>query len=98
MKNPDQCRDMQEIRAGIDALDKEIIGLLGRRFGYVKAASKFKSSESSVRAPERFASMLVQRRIWAEEAGLSADVIEKMFRDLVEYFIAEEMQRFNDHQ
>lgn len=89
---------MQEIRAGIDALDKEIIGLLGRRFGYVKAASKFKTSEGSVRAPERFETMLVQRRIWAEGAGLSSDVIEKMFRDLVAYFIEEEMQRFNEHQ
>ena len=85
---------MQQIRAAIDALDWEIIQLLGQRFDYVRAASKFKTSENSVRAPERFQSMLQQRREWAQNAGLSADVIEKMYRDLVNYFIEEEMQRF----
>ena len=89
---------MQDIREEIDTLDAEIINLLGRRFGYVKAASKFKTSESSVRAPERFQAMLKQRRTWAEDAGLSAGVIEKMYRDLVTYFITEELQRFESLQ
>jgi isochorismate pyruvate lyase len=38
--------------------------------------------------------MLQQRRVWAEEVGLSADAIEKMYRDLVSYFIDEEMKRW----
>ena len=78
MKTPEQCRNMNEIRVEIDALDQEIIGLLGRRFGYVQAASNFKTNETSVRAPERFEAMLLQRRAWAQEVGLSADAIEKM--------------------
>lgn len=39
--------------------------------------------------------MLQQRRIWAEAEGLSADAIEKMYQDLVNHFIAEEMKHWN---
>ena len=66
---------MQDIRAEIDSIDQEVIQLLGRRFAYVQAAAQFKTSATSVRAPERFKAMLAQRRIWAQEAGLDPDVV-----------------------
>ncbi|HEY9695360.1 MAG TPA: isochorismate lyase [Oculatellaceae cyanobacterium] len=96
MKAPEQCHNIDEIRVQIDTLDKQVINLLGQRFGYVKAASKFKTSETSVRAPERFEAMLEQRRAWAEDAGLSPEAIEKMYRDLVNYFIEEEIKNWQD--
>jgi isochorismate pyruvate lyase len=89
---------MEDIRREIDALDQAVITLLGKRFQYVLAASKFKTSAASVQASQRFASMLVARRDWATEAGLSPDAIEKMFRDLVTHFIAEEMRHWTAHQ
>jgi isochorismate pyruvate lyase len=94
MKEPEECLDMQEIRREIDQIDKNIITLLGLRFDYVKAASKFKIDEQAVKAPERFAAMLAQRRLWAEENNLSVDVIEKVYRDLVDYFIDQELKQW----
>lgn len=94
VRKPSECRDMQDIRAEIDRIDQEVIGLLGQRFGYVQAASQFKTSETSVRAPERFKAMLEQRRVWAKDAGLDPDVIANMYRDLVNYFIEEEMKKW----
>lgn len=82
---------MDDIRNEIDAMDKTIIAILGKRFEYVQAAAKFKTSETSVRAPERFKAMLEKRREWAQQHGLNADAIEKMYRDLVNHFIHEEM-------
>jgi isochorismate pyruvate lyase len=38
-----------------------------------------------------FASMLGQRRDWAAAAGLDPDVIEQIYRTLVDYFIAREL-------
>jgi len=38
--------------------------------------------------------MLEKRRQWAEQEGLSPDAIERMFSDLVNHFIDEEMQRW----
>lgn len=91
---PETCQDMAQIRAGIDTLDREVIALLGRRFQYVLAAAKFKTTAGAVRAPERFQAMLAQRRTWAAEEGLDPDAVEKLYRDLVEHFIAEEMKRW----
>jgi isochorismate pyruvate lyase len=94
MKTPNQCENMADIRAEIDQLDRQVVALLGQRFAYIKSASKFKTSETTVKAPERFNAMLGQRRVWAEEEGLNPDVIEKMYRDLVNHFIDEEMKHW----
>ncbi|UGA56725.1 isochorismate lyase [Vibrio sp. VB16] len=95
---PKNCSGMEDIRVEIDSMDRDIIAILGKRFEYVKAAAKFKTSETSVRAPERFKSMLEQRRIWASSEGLSPDAIEKMYRDLVNHFIKEEMSEWASEQ
>lgn len=94
--SPDQCESLAEIRAQIDQRDRQIIALLGERFAYVKAAAKFKSGATAVKAPERFAAMLKQRRDWAADEGLSPDAIETMYRDLVNHFIDEEMKQWQD--
>jgi isochorismate pyruvate lyase len=94
MKKPEECTNLGEIRLEIDHIDQQVIQLLGQRFGYVKAASKFKASETSVKAPDRLQRMLLERRAWAETAGLSPDVIEKMYQDLVHYFIEEETRQW----
>ncbi|MFN3848853.1 MAG: isochorismate lyase [Spirosomataceae bacterium] len=94
IKTPEECQDMNDIRLEIDDLDKQIIGLIGKRFGYVKAAAKFKTSATAVAAPERFKAMLIKRREWAIENGLSPDAIEKLYTDLVNHFIEEEMKHW----
>jgi isochorismate pyruvate lyase len=91
MKSPEECTTIEDVRAGIDTLDREIISLLGKRFGYVKAVTRFKKTADDVRAEERRAAVLRQRRVWAEEEGLHPDVIEKMYVDLIDYFIAAEL-------
>ena len=91
---PEQCLDIEGIRNEIDRMDQDIIAILGKRFKYVKAAAKFKTSKTSVQASERFDAMLAQRRNWASSQGLSPDAIEKMYRDLVNYFIQEEMSKW----
>ena len=94
MKTSEQCSSIQDIRLEIDQIDREIISLIGRRYEYVKAAAKFKTSEENVKASGRVASMLQKRRVWAEEVGLNPDVIEGLYTDLVNYFIEEEMNKW----
>jgi isochorismate pyruvate lyase len=96
MQPPEDCLNIEEIRTEIDKLDREIIALIGKRFTYVKAAAKFKTSTTDVKASERFESMLEQRIIWAEAENLNPDVIEKIYRDLVSYFINEELDNWNN--
>lgn len=99
MKAPNECANMEDIRTEIDRIDQEVIALIGRRLLYVQAAARFKTSaegakDTSVRDMERVKSLLEQRRLWAEEEGLSPDAIEKLYSDLVEYFINEEMAKW----
>ncbi len=94
MKAPADCASLEEVRAQIDRIDEQIVRLIGERAGYVKAAARFKDSEHAVAAPERFAAMLQTRRQWAEREGLSPDVIEAIYRELVRYFIAEEKEHW----
>ncbi len=90
VKRPEECRTLSDVRAEIDRIDREIIRAIAGRKKYVSAAAAFKASPTEVAAPERFAAMLQVRRQWAEEEGLHPNVIEKLYRDLVNHFIAEE--------
>jgi isochorismate pyruvate lyase len=94
MKNPDECANIHEVRDEIDIIDREVIEALSKRFQYVIAAARFKTSEASVRSPDRFQAMLQQRREWAQESGLNPDVVENIYRDLVNYYIDEELKHY----
>ena len=96
MKHPEHCESIEDVRQGIDALDRGIIARLGRHVRYVEAAARIKTCESDVRAPHRQRMMLAERRRWAEESGLDPDVIEDIYRTLISYFIDREMQRWRE--
>ena len=94
MKDPDECANIHEVREEIDIIDREVIEALSKRFQYVIAAARFKTSEASVRSSDRFQAMLQQRREWAGESGLNPDVVENIYRDLVSYYIEEELKHY----
>jgi isochorismate pyruvate lyase len=91
---PEHCSGLDEIRAGMDALDRQMIALIAERVEYVRAAAKFKTSSANVAAPDRVAAVLKTRREWAEAAGLDGDVIEGMYTELVRYCVGEEHKRW----
>jgi len=39
VKSPEECQSIEDMRRGIDALDREIIARLGRRARYVVASA-----------------------------------------------------------
>lgn len=92
-KKPSECTSITDVRKEIDAIDKAIIQLLSERFGYVKEVVKYKdNTPDSIIADDRRKEVLRCRRQWAEDYGLSADVIEQMYANLISYFIDEEMK------
>ncbi|HNT73423.1 MAG TPA: GNAT family N-acetyltransferase [Anaerolineae bacterium] len=88
------CQTLADVRAAIDALDRQIVALIGQRAPYVRAAAKFKTTTAEVQAAERVAAMVQQRRVWAEEAGVSPDLIEALFREMVRRFTQEELHHW----
>jgi tRNA-Thr(GGU) m(6)t(6)A37 methyltransferase TsaA len=89
---PREVQSLSEARAAIDLIDAEIIRLLGNRANFVHQVVNFKNNEAEVRAPTRYAEVMRRRRELATEAGLNPDVIEAMYKLLVENFIKEEME------
>lgn len=86
---------MAEVRAGVDALDRQLIALLRRRFDYMDAAARIKPERAAVRDEERKAAVIAQARAAAAAAGLPADAIGALWDVLVEASIAYELASFD---
>src|ERR1700709_1614432 len=95
---PRDCTNLDEIRAGMDAIDREIVALIANRVAYVRAAAAFKTSSANVAAPERVAAVLKTHRQWAEAKGLNGEIIEGLYRDLVAYSVSEEHKQWEANQ
>ena len=91
VKLPEDCENMSEVRAGVDRTDKQIMDLLEKRFGYMRAAARIKAERGAVRDEARKAAVIAAVRERAERDGLPATEIEQIWEQLVEASIAYEL-------
>lgn len=89
---PDDCVTMDEVRAGVDATDRELMALLERRFGYMRAAARIKQTRESVRDDVRKAEVIAAAGQDAAARGLPWEAIEALWEQLVEASIAYEFE------
>ncbi|MCU0891978.1 MAG: chorismate mutase [Sandarakinorhabdus sp.] len=87
---PEACQTMAEVRAGVDALDRELVALLARRFGYMNAAARIKPARAHVRDEARKAQVIANASAAAAAAGLPQGLAETLWEALVEASIAHE--------
>ena len=90
-KLPKDCTDMREVRIGVDTTDRELMELLDRRFGYMRAAARIKADRNIVRDEGRKAEVIENARTDAKERGLPADELARIWEKLVEISIAYEL-------
>ena len=71
--DPQNCRNMTEVRAGVDAVDRALVELLVRRFGYMDAAARIKTDRTAVRDEARKAevSPTCEKRLWRRDCRKS---------------------------
>src|SRR4051812_28259600 len=93
-KRAEECQTLAEVREQIDRIDRGIVQAIGERRQFVLAAAAFKPSVTAVAAPDRVASMIQERRRWAEEESLDPDMLEELFRNLVTRFVAQEREHW----
>lgn len=93
--DPQACTTMIEVRAGVDAVDRALIALLARRFGYMDAAARIKPDRALVRDEARKAQVIANARAHAREAGIPDAAIGEMWDRLVEASIAYELAAFD---
>ncbi len=90
-KRPDDCQTMADVREGVDATDRELMDLLDRRFGYMRAAARIKQNRDTVRDETRKSAVIEAVREDAASRKLPADALADIWNDLVETSIAYEM-------
>ncbi len=95
MTDPEQCRTMTDVRSGIDALDRDIVALLARRFAYMRAAARIKPDRGMVRDEARKAEVIEQVRQEASRLDLPADALAELWDRLVEISIGYELTAFD---
>jgi phenylalanyl-tRNA synthetase alpha chain len=81
-----ECGSLDEVRSSIDDVDGRIVKLLAERRGYVLQAARFKKGDE-VRVPAREEAVVAHVREVAREAGIEADVVEEVYRQLMGRFV-----------
>ena len=93
--DPADCTTMTEVRAGVDQVDRELVALLARRFGYMDAAARITPERGLVRDEPRKAQVIANVRAEAERLGLPAERLADLWDRLVEHSIAHEFEEFD---
>ncbi|MEO1649308.1 MAG: chorismate mutase [Pseudomonadota bacterium] len=95
-KPPDACETMIDVREGVDTTDRELVALLERRFGYMRAAARIKPNREAVRDEERKARVIAAAVAEAEKLGVPGDLIAQVWETLVEGSIAYEFDVWDE--
>ncbi|AXY58676.1 chorismate mutase [Acinetobacter sp. WCHAc010052] len=88
----EKCESLEQVRAHIDAIDRELIELLSARQFYVDQAVRFKKTVDDVQSPERVQQVIDKVRQQATEQNLSPELVEKIYREMIQHFIQRELR------
>lgn len=93
LSKPDDCKSMKELRHQIDKLDIKIVELLATRSQFIDRATDLKSINGMpARIPDRIESVVSNAREAAQELDLDSDLVEKIWRILIEWSIQREAE------
>lgn len=88
------CHSMQDVRRFIDALDDVLVPLLVTRGGYMTQAASIKECDTQVRDEDRIEAIVARVRERAAAEGGQPDVMEAIYRSMMEAYIAYEHREF----
>jgi len=88
------CQDMQDVRCAINALDDLLVPLLVTRVGYMTQAARIKPHAAQVRDEARIEDIVVRVCERAAIEGGDPEVIEQIYRSMMEACIAFESREF----
>lgn len=94
-KPPHACESMEDVRAGVDALDRRLVALLAERQAFMEAAARIKPSRDRVRDEARIEEVVSRVLAEAARVGLSPDIAEPVWRLLIERCIVHELAAFD---
>lgn len=78
---------LQDVRAEIDRVDRQVVAGIAEREIWVRAAGKLKAMAPAVRDPDRVEQVVGRVREIAADLGADPDVIERTYRSMIAAFI-----------
>jgi len=93
-KAPADCHDMTDLRREIDRVDAALVALLGERSRYVDRVVEVKAAAGlPALITARVEEVAARVRGLAEQEKVDPDFIERLWRMMMDHFIAYEEQR-----
>ena len=88
---PDDCKNMDELRHQLDKLDVKVVKLLATRAEFIDRATELKKLNGMpARIPERIERVVFNARNTAGELNLDPELVEKIWRILIDWSIQRE--------
>lgn len=88
------CTTMEDVRRNVNALDDVLVPLLVTRIGYMQQAARIKGDVTQVRDEDRIEAIVQRVRERTLQEGGQPDVMEAVYRQLMEECIAYEHREF----
>ncbi|MEQ1647084.1 MAG: chorismate mutase [Hyphomicrobiaceae bacterium] len=93
-RRPADCTDLSQVRVEIDRCDKALVDMIGERFGYVERAWQIKLKQNAeANVPWRNQQVIDRVRARATEKGVSPDLCEALWRQMIGWFIQYEEEK-----
>ena len=89
-----ECNSIDEVRNNINNIDEQIVKLIALRGEFVKQAAKFKKDSDDVKAPERVEEVINKVKDLAKSTSANEEVLENVYRTMINSFIKAEMKEF----
>lgn len=94
-KTGPQCQTMIDVRREVDRLDQALVKLMAERQTYMEAAARIKQNRDAVYDRPRIEDVVGKVLQHAKAQGLSADIAEPVWRELIDRSIAYEYQAWD---
>jgi isochorismate pyruvate lyase len=92
-KIPQNCINMQELRALIDEIDRDLVAKIALRVECIEQAAKLKIEAGlPAHIPERIEAVISNVRSRAKEVGTAPDLVENIWRVMIDWAVKHEMR------
>ncbi|PHR94468.1 MAG: chorismate mutase [Robiginitomaculum sp.] len=89
------CQSMRDVRTEVDRVDRDLVRLIVERQSYMEAAARIKTDRASVYDSNRIEDVVRKVKAAATEAGLSTEIAEPVWRELIKQSIAYEFKAWD---
>ena len=86
---------MGDVRREIDRVDRAIVRLVAERQNYIEQAGRIKQSRDTVRDNDRVEDVVAKVRNAAHSEGANPDLVEEVYRTMIEWCINYEFTVFD---